>query len=80
MAARIDYGYILPRVDVNSAQIGTDGATWLLCNLRLALVRLISEQQVNACHICAELRITNNHTLFYDGKMCECTQISYRKM
>ena len=29
MAARIDYGHILPRVDVNSAHIGTDGATWL---------------------------------------------------
>nr|DAV90430.1 MAG TPA: tify domain [Caudoviricetes sp.] len=22
---------------------------------------------------------TNNHTLFYDGKMCECTRISHEK-
>ena len=29
VAARIDYGHILPRVDINSAQIGTDGSTWL---------------------------------------------------
>ena len=27
--ARIDYGYILPRIGANLAQIGTDGATWL---------------------------------------------------
>ena len=24
--------------------------------------------------------LTDNRTLFYDGKMCECTQISYEKM
>ena len=29
VAARIDYGHILPIVDMNSAQIGTGGATWL---------------------------------------------------
>ena len=29
VAARIGYGHILPRVDVKSAQIGTDGATQL---------------------------------------------------
>ena len=29
VAARIDHGHILPRADINSAQIGTDGATWL---------------------------------------------------
>jgi hypothetical protein len=29
VAAQIDYGYILPRVDVKAVQIGTDGATWL---------------------------------------------------
>ena len=29
VAARIGYGYVLPRADINSAQIGTDGATWL---------------------------------------------------
>ena len=34
VAARIGYGYILPKVNANSAQIGTDDATWLWCNLR----------------------------------------------
>ena len=29
VAARIDHGHILLRVDINSAQIGSDGATWL---------------------------------------------------
>ena len=29
VAARIDHGHILPRVDISSAQIGTGGATWL---------------------------------------------------
>ena len=29
------------------------------------------------CHI-GNL-VADNRTLFYDGKMCECTQISYRK-
>ena len=29
VTARIDSGHILSRVDVNSAQIGTGGATWL---------------------------------------------------
>ena len=29
VASRISCGYILPMVDMNSAQIGTDGATWL---------------------------------------------------
>ena len=29
VAARIGYGHILPIVDINSAQIGTDGATRL---------------------------------------------------
>ena len=28
VVARIGYDHILPRVDVNSAQIDTDGATW----------------------------------------------------
>ena len=46
VAAWIGYGHILLRVDVNSAQIGTDGATWLWCNLRSQLARLISYRQV----------------------------------
>ena len=29
VAARIDHGHILPRANINSAQIGIDGATWL---------------------------------------------------
>ena len=31
---RIDHGHILPMVNANVAQIGTDGATWPWCNLR----------------------------------------------
>ena len=46
VTARIDYGHILPRADINSAQIGTDGATWLWCNLRSQLVCRISYRQV----------------------------------
>ena len=80
VASRIDYGYILPRADINSAQIGTGGATWLWCNLRIELVHLILEQQTNICHVCAELRINDNRALFYNGKMCERTQITYRKV
>ena len=34
VAARIDHGHILLRLDVNPAQIGTDGATWPWWNLR----------------------------------------------
>ena len=34
VAAWIDYGHILPMVNVNSAQIGTDGVTQLWWNLR----------------------------------------------
>nr|DAT91793.1 MAG TPA: hypothetical protein [Caudoviricetes sp.] len=29
MAAQIDYGYILPRMDLSLAQIGTGDAIWL---------------------------------------------------
>lgn len=65
VATQIDYGHILPRIDANSAQIGTGGAIWLRCNLCLVLVRLISEQQINVCHVCAELRINDHRTLFY---------------
>lgn len=79
VVARIGYGYISPRVSTNLAQIGTDDATRLWWNLRLELVYLVPEQQVNACHVCAGLRINNICTLFYDGKMCECTQIFHRK-
>ena len=46
VAARIDHGHILPRLDVNSAQIGIDGATWLRCNLRSQLARLILYRQI----------------------------------
>ena len=46
VAARIDHGHILPRANINSAQIGTDGATWLWCNLRSQLVCRISYRQV----------------------------------
>ena len=46
VTARISCGYILPRVDINSAQIGTNGATWLRCNLRSQLVCCISYRQV----------------------------------
>ena len=46
VTARIVYGYILPTVNVNSAQIGTDGATWLWCNLRSQLARLILYRQI----------------------------------
>ena len=46
VAARIDHGHILPRVSANSAQIGTDGATRLWCNLRSHLARLMLYRQV----------------------------------
>ena len=46
VTARIDSGHILPRIDANSAQIGTDGATWLWCNLRSQLARLILYRQI----------------------------------
>ena len=46
VAAQIDHGHILPRANINSAQIGTDGATWLWCNLRSQLVCRISYRQV----------------------------------
>ena len=46
VAARIDHGHILPRADANLAQIGTDGATWLWCNLRSQLARLILYRQI----------------------------------
>ena len=44
--ARISCGYILPRADINSAQIGTGGATWLWWNLRSQLARLILYRQI----------------------------------
>ena len=46
VATWIVHRYILPIVDVNSAQIGTDGATCLWCNLRSQLVCSISYRQV----------------------------------
>ena len=46
VAARISCGYILPMVDVNPAQIGTYGATWLWCNLRSQLARLMLYRQI----------------------------------
>ena len=46
VAARISCEYILSIADINSAQIGTDGATWLWWNLRSQLVCSISYRQV----------------------------------
>ena len=46
VAARISCGYILPMADINSAQIGANGATWLWCNLRSQLARLILYRQI----------------------------------
>ena len=46
VAARISCGYILPRADVNSSQIGSDGAPRLWWNLRSSLVCRISYRQV----------------------------------
>ena len=46
VTARIVYGYILPTVNVNSAQIGANDTTWLWCNLRSQLVCRISYRQV----------------------------------
>ena len=59
---RIDYGHILPRVDANSAQIGTGGATWsdAICAHNLFAVYHIDKFP------------TDNCTSFYSGKMCEC--------
>ena len=48
VAARIDHGHILPRANINVAQIGTDGATWLWCNLLSQLVCRISYRQVTS--------------------------------
>ena len=46
VAARFGYGHILHKVDINLAQIGIDGATWLRCNLRSQLARLILYRQI----------------------------------
>ena len=46
VAARISCGYVLPIVDVNSAQIGTDDATWFWCNLRSQLVYHMLYRQI----------------------------------
>ena len=46
VTVRIDHGHILPMVDVNSAQIGTGGATRLWWNLRSQLARLMLYRQV----------------------------------
>ena len=69
MTARIDYGHILPRIGANLAQIGTGGATWLdtICAHNLFAVYHIDKLSADSC------------ALFYNGKMCECTQISYEK-
>ena len=46
VAARIGCGYILPRADINLAQIGSDGATWLRCNMRSQPARLVPYRQI----------------------------------
>ena len=46
VAARIDYGHILSMVDLNSAEIGSDGATWLWFNPCSQLVCLILYKQI----------------------------------
>ena len=70
VAARIGYGHILSRISANSAQISTDGVTWLWCNRAYNLFAVYHIDKLP----------TDNCTSFYNGKMCECTQISYEKM
>ena len=59
VAARFVHGHILPRADINSAQIGTGGATRLRCNLHSQLVCSISYKQVTNRHLHIILRWKN---------------------
>lgn len=69
MTARIAHRYILSVVDMNLAEIGTDGATWydIICAHNLCALYYIDKLP------------TDSRALFYYRKMCGCTQISYEK-
>ena len=66
VAARIGYGHILPRIGTNSTQMARHGYD-IICAHNLFAVYHIDKLP------------TDNRTLFYNGKMCECTQISCEK-
>ena len=67
VAARIDHGHILPRANMNSAHMARHGYD-TICAHNLFAVYHIDKLSAD------------NSTSFYNGKMCECTQISYEKM
>ena len=56
---------------------------WTQTRLKLAQVARHGYDTICAHSLFAVYHIdklsTDNYTLFYDGKMCECTQISYEK-
>ena len=81
VVARIAYGYILSRVNENTAQIGIDGATRLWWNLHSQIARLVPYKQIANRQLHIILRWKNvwmNTNLLW--KMRWMSEYSHEKM